>query len=178
MKKKMLLFLGVVLLIASGLVITGCGSNDQVTEKETSYTGVLYFANDAYAQTGDESLEHLIRVADYKFKCQEGRQYFYLIDVALRKVPEGLTGGVTCIDDKIAVNDVQVKDGTATVDLASGKMNSGSLTEAFVIGQIVNSLLGSFEEIDQVQFLVDGEKAESLMGHFDVRGPFTREMMK
>lgn len=174
MNKKISAFLALALLVVSMVFTVGCSSTNQETAKE--YTAVLYFTNNEYAQTGNEELDHLIRAGDFKFKSEEGRQYFYLVNVALRTVPDGLAGAGTCIDGKIVVNDVTAKDGIAIVDLAGANMNGGSLTESFVIGQIVDSLLGSFEELNSIQFLVDGEKAESLMGHFDVRQPFTREM--
>lgn len=174
MNKRIRSFLVFTIVVLAMLVITGCSNTEEKITKE--YAGVLYFANEEYVETGNEEIDRMIRMDDFNFQCEEGRQYFYLINVALRTVPEELTGADTCIDDKIVVNDVIVEDGIATVDLASGKMNGGSLTEAFVISQIVESLFASFEEVNRVQFLVDGKKAESLMGHFDVRGPFTREM--
>jgi len=116
----------------------------------------------------------MVIVKDYKLESEEGNQYMDLVNIGLRTVPEGLRGADTLIKDKIVFNGVSVDGGVATVDLAGATLNGGSLEESFVISQIVESLTASFEEIDSVQFLVDGEKAESLMGHFDVSTPFTK----
>ncbi len=47
------------------------------------------------------------------------------------------------------------------------------MQENFTIGQIVNSLV-ELDNIEKVQFLIEGEKAESLMGHFDILEPFEK----
>ena len=161
------------------LILAGCVSTEPEPPQDSSkeYSVKLYFANDAYVQTGNEELDQLVEVSSV-ITAEDENRYFELVNTGLRTIPEGTEGATTLIDDKIAVSSVSVEGGTATVDLQSGAMNSGSMTEAYVISQIVESLLGSFEEIDQVQFLVDGEVVESLMGHFDVSQPFTEGIYK
>ena len=172
MSKKWIGLMIVVLLLTGTMSFTGCGSTEEKVTKE--YNVTLYFANDEYVQTGDESLEQMVVVKDNKMESEEGNQYMALVDNALRTVPEGVEGADTLINDKIVFTGVSVEEGIATVDLAGETLNGGSLEESYVISQIVESLIASFEEIDSVQFLVDGEKAESLMGHFDVSEPLTK----
>jgi germination protein M len=171
MSKKLLGIIIFLLLMIGMMSLVGCSNTDVKTTNE--YNVILYFANDEYVQTGDESFEHMIVVKDFKLESEEGQQYMDLVNTALRTVPEGLENADTLIDDKIVFNEVSVEGGVVTVDLARASMSGGSLQESFVISQIVESLLGSFEEINSVQFLVDGEIAESLMGHYDVSKPFT-----
>lgn len=171
MKKKLIGLMVVVLLLTGTMSFTGCGGTEENGTNE--YNVTLYFANDEYVQTGDESLEQMVVVNDYKLESEEGNQYMLLVDTALRTVPEGVENADTLINDKIVFIGVVVEEGIATVDLAGETLSGGSLEESYVISQIVESLIDSFEEIDSVQFLVDGEIAESLMGHFDVSVPLT-----
>ena len=61
-----------------------------------------------------------------------------------------------------------VKDSIATIDVSKSALaGGGDLDEELFIGQIVKSLT-SFSEIDGVRFLVDGQEAESLLGHYDI----------
>lgn len=172
MSKKFIGLMIFVLLMTGMMSMAGCANTDEKATKE--YNATLYFANDKYVQTGDENFEHMVVVKDYKLESEEGKEYMDLVNIALRTVPEGLAGADTLIKDKIVFNEVNVDGGIATVDLAGATLNGGSLEESYVISQIVESLISSFEEIDSVQFLVDGKKAESLMGHFDVSTPFTK----
>ncbi len=171
MNKKIIGLLVFVLLLTGIMSLAGCGNTDEKVMKE--YNVTLYFANDEYVQTGDDSLEQMVVLKDYKLESEEGNQYMVLVDSALRNAAKEVEGADTLIVDKIVFNKVSVDGGIATVDLAGATLNGGSLEETYVISQIVESLIASFEEIDSVQFLVDGKKAETLMGHFDVSTPFT-----
>lgn len=64
-----------------------------------------------------------------------------------------------------------LKDGEAVVDL-SGSLQGGSLEEDVLVSSIVNTLL-SVDGIKSVSFTVNGESAETLMGHVDISNPFT-----
>ncbi|GFN34913.1 GerMN domain-containing protein [Tepidimicrobium xylanilyticum] len=128
----------------------------------------LYFANKEYIETGDESLEKLIpekRVIQYGDISLEE-----MIVKELMKGPESEELS-TVIPSNVKLLGVEVADGTAFVNFSSEGLYGGSLQEDFTIDQIVNSLveLGS---VDRVQFLVDGQKAETLMGHIEITEPF------
>ena len=45
------------------------------------------------------------------------------------------------------------------------------MQESFTISQIVNSLV-ELDSVERVQFLIDGQKGETLMGHFEISEPF------
>lgn len=171
MNKKLIGLLVFVLLMTGVMSLAGCGNTEEKKMKE--YNVTLYFANEEYVQTGDESLDPMVVLKDYKMESEEGSQYMVLVDSALRNAVKEVEGAETLISDKIIFNEVSVDGGTATVDLSGETLSGGSLEESYLISQIVDSLIDSFEEIKNVQFLVDGEHVESLMGHFDASAPFT-----
>ena len=76
--------------------------------------------------------------------------------------------------DKFDYSKSKLDGTTAVVDL-SGDLTGGSLDEDVLARSIVNSLL-SVKGIKAVEFTVNGEKAESLMGHVDISEPFTKNL--
>lgn len=128
----------------------------------------LYFVNSEYVETGDEDLEKLIseeRTIEYDGTSLE--------ETIVRNLMEGPEDDDldTLIPEEAELLDVEVSDGTASVNFAKVGMNGGSMQEVFTIDQIVTSLL-ELDNVDRVQFLLDGEKEESLMGHIEIMHPF------
>ena len=146
------------------------GNNEDEEDVPTESKEVtLYFANKKYADTADESLEKLIgekRNIKYSDISLEEA-----IIAELMKGPEDEDNLYTEIPPTAKLIDVKVEDSLASVNFASEGMNGGSMQEAFTINQIVASLL-ELDNIDKVQFLLDGEKTESLMGHYGIDQPF------
>ncbi len=70
--------------------------------------------------------------------------------------------------------------GTAYIDLSaavSGGDGRGSAwDELLAVYAVVNTLTQNFEEVRQVHFLVDGKEAQTLAGHIDISGFFTKRM--
>ena len=145
-------------------IIETTPKTNEKNEKEV----ILYFANKEYIETGDESLEQLVpekRIVKYgDISLEEA------IIKELMKGPENDKLN-TVIPTTIKLINVEVSDSIAFVNFAQEGLYGGSMEEDFTISQIVNSLL-ELDNVDKVQFLIDGEKAESLMGHFDVQEPF------
>lgn len=129
---------------------------------------VLYFVNNKYIDTGDENLEKLIpekRIIEYgDISLEEA------IVKELMKGPEN-DNLSTLIPTNVKLLGVEVSDNTAFVNFAQEGLHGGSMQEIFTIDQIVGSLL-ELDNVKKVQFLIDGEKAESLMGHLDTSEPF------
>lgn len=74
------------------------------------------------------------------------------------------------------INRIDVKDGVATVDIKKESlkgMSGGSTTEQLAVASIVNTLTDD-KAIQEVQFLLDGKKAETLNGHVDISKPLKR----
>jgi len=64
--------------------------------------------------------------------------------------------------------------GTLTIDADSqNQYNVGSSGEAMALDALKQTLF-QFPEVEKIVILVDGKKAESLMGHVDVTEPLTR----
>ena len=69
-----------------------------------------------------------------------------------------------------------MKGDTAVVDLDSGITRNfigGSTGEEFLINSVVDTLT-EFDEVKQVQFLIDGQEVETLAGHMDLSEPIKR----
>lgn len=80
----------------------------------------------------------------------------------------------TVIPNNVSILSVRTENDTAYVDVSSKELYGGSSQERFMIDGIIMSLT-ELENIKKIQFLIDGNKAESLMGHFTIEEPFTRE---
>lgn len=129
---------------------------------------VLYFANKEYIETGNEDLEKLIpekRVIEYgDISLEEA------IVEELIKGPEGENLS-SPIPSTAQLLSVELSEDTVYVNFAGEGMYGGSLQESFTINQIVASLL-ELDGVHKVQFLIDGEKTDSLMGHLEIEEPF------
>ena len=169
--KRILLVLFIMLFAFSA---AGCGGDKPEKEKadEIVYIVDLCYIDKEYAAAGNDDPLILRYYEKQHIFAKEGRQYLTLLDEILRGNVFGSDSITTMITDKIQFNSVVVKDGTAFVDLVGEGLAGSSFEEGLLISQIVNSLIGSFEEILRVQFLVDGEMAESLMGHYSADEPY------
>lgn len=76
--------------------------------------------------------------------------------------------------EKIDLNSVALADGTLTLDVhIPAEANLGAGGEAFAIDALKNTFF-QFEEVNAIQILIDGQQAESLMGHVTLEYPMTR----
>lgn len=146
---------------------------DEVVDPEPAIENrevTLYFVNDKYIETGDESLEKLIpetrKVELGNFSLEES------IVKALMAGPKS-EGVTTVIPSSAKLIGVEVADKTAFVNFAREGMFGGSLQETYTINQIVASLT-ELDTVDRVQFLIDGQKGDSLMGHYSLDEPFEK----
>lgn len=140
-------------------------SEEAEKEKEVE----LYFANTEYINTGDESLEKL--KTEKRIIKYDGMSLEEAIVRELLKGPVDKENLSSPINDTVNLLEVKVTDGTAYVDFASEGLTGGSIQEVFIINQIIKSLI-NLDTVNRIQFLVDGKKAESLMGHVSIDRPF------
>lgn len=136
---------------------------EEVKEKEVN----IYYTLEDYVVTGDESLEKLI---------PETRNIVYT-DTTLEEavMKETLTqptgdGLVNLIPSSVKLIDVKVEEDIVYINFAKEGMSGGSLEEILTIDQIVTTML-DLETVSKVQFLLDGEVSESLMGHISIDKP-------
>ncbi len=141
---------------------------DPEPEGETK-TVKLYFANQEYILTGDESLDAIISV-ERQVKIKD-RPIEEVILEELQNEPE--EEELTTIVEKVEVLSAEIAENTAYVNLSGENLHGGSLEESLILQQIVFSLT-ELEDVDRVQFLVDGSKRDSLMGHISIEEPLER----
>mgnify|MGYP000315471142 CR=1 FL=1 len=81
------------------------------------------------------------------------------------------------IPEGTKLRNFKVRDGIAYADF-SGEIRSrfpgGSRREELLVYSIVNTLT-QFPEIQKVQFLIEGEKADTIGGHMGINEPLARE---
>ena len=130
---------------------------------------VLYFANNEYILSGDEKLEWMLT---------EEKTITYGPEMSLEEAivrelmagPEDTERLSTGFPLSVELIGVETLDGTSYVDFKSEGLHGGSMEESYIISQTVESL-GGLDNVDRIQFLVDGQKAESLMGHISIEEP-------
>lgn len=74
------------------------------------------------------------------------------------------------------IKSITLKGDIAVVDLDGGIMKNfvgGSTGEEFLINSVVDTLT-EFDEVQRVQFLIDGQEVETLAGHMDLSEPLKR----
>ena len=131
---------------------------------------VLYYSNQEYILTGDESLDRVIPVK--KRVMVGGRPIEEILVLELQNQPEDDNLSTSLANLEILT--VERAENTAYVNISSDNLSGGSLTETLVLQQLVFSLT-ELDGVDYVQILVDGSKVESLMGHFSTFEPLTRD---
>lgn len=147
-----------------------CNGETKPIEETRDVT--LYFANNEYILTGNEELEKLVpenRTIEIKDTTVEAA-----VVAELQKGTENPDLS-TLIPETTKIIDVTRTDDTVFVNFDRDGLNGSSLEESFTINQIVASML-ELEGVHKVQFLVDGEITESLMGHFGAEEPFDHTM--
>lgn len=138
-------------------------------EKDDTVAVKIYYANHEYIENGNEDLDHIIEV-DREVKIDTKSVEEAILE-ELQKDPED--DNLTTLLGRLEVISVETKDNTAYLDLSSENLNGGSMEEALILQQIVYSLT-DLKDVDAVQILVDGSKAETLMGHITIEEPLTR----
>ena len=72
------------------------------------------------------------------------------------------------------------KTGTTYVDMTKAfrdRHPGGSKSEMLTIYSIINSLILNISDIHSVKILIEGNEAETLAGHIDLRHPYKADML-
>lgn len=169
---KRLIYFSLLLTLISFTACTRPPQNEELPAppaiNETEVT--LYYANRAYAETGDENLEKLIPIKR-TLRTEDENLHMSILN-ELKKAPDD-NDIATELFPQITFIGVEIENNIANIDISSENLNGGSLQEFFLISQIVYTFT-ELEGIDKVQFLVDGKIRESLMGHFSSTKPIGR----
>lgn len=137
---------------------------EETKEEEVS----IYYTSEDYVLTGDESLVKLV---------PETRNVIYsdtILEEAVMKellTKPSSVGLVNSIPSSVKLIDVKVEEDTVYINFAKEGMSGGSLEESLTINQIVTTML-DLKTVSKVQFLLDGEISESLMGHVMINEAF------
>ena len=98
-------------------------------------------------------------------------------EAVLRELFKGTqnTDFTNVVPDTVKINSCTVKSGVCTVDLSIDFIEiQGTAAQEMAMYSIVNTLC-EMEEVDKVQYLIEGEKVE-LFGYFDLASPFEADM--
>lgn len=145
-------------------------AKDEKDAEEKSYNVTLTYPSTAYIVDGDEDNK---KVTEQVTVTATKDDVITKVLDQLSQAPE--TEGAEPVGlDRFDYSKSKLDGTTAVVDL-SGDVTGGSLDEDVLARSIVNSLL-SVDGIKAVEFTVNGEKAESLMGHVDISEPFTKNL--
>lgn len=142
----------------------------------TGYTAkhrvIAVFINQLFLNTGKGEVVMEVETE----AAGSGRTELYTAALNLlreRKKPEA-EGAVTAFRNEFRINNITEADGDVVVDFSSRRLMGTEAEERMLIAQIVGTLTRSFDEVRSVSFTVDGEAAETLMGHVDITDRFTQ----
>ena len=132
--------------------------------EEASQTIKVYFS--------DDQAENLVE-RELDIELAEGESLEAKVLESLKAKPED-ENVFNIVGEEIKFNSVIVEEKIATVDISSKSLEGSSTEEIFLKDGIVAALT-SLDSVGGVKFLVDGEEAETLMGHLDVSHVVTKE---
>ena len=138
--------------------------------QEDEVTITVYYANNDYIMTGDDSSGKIIPVEKHVSVGDKAIEEMIVAELQMEPGEEKLTTLLANLN----VLSVDTVEGIAYVDISGEQLSGGSLMESMILLQLVYSLT-ELDEVEAVQVLVDGSKADSLMGHIEIREPLTRE---
>lgn len=143
---------------------------DKKDGEEQSYKVTLTYPSSDYIVNGDEENKKVTEQVTIDASKDD------IVNKVLEQLAQSpkAEGAESVGLDKFDFSKSKLDGTTAVVDL-SGDLSGGSLEEDVLARSIVNSLL-SVDGIKAVEFTVNGEKAESLMGHVDISEPFTKNL--
>lgn len=153
--------------LSSGKPLGALGKEDIVTDRSQVHnnktTLTLYF--------GDKEAMYLVAEArQVEIKEGEKREKVVVEELIKGPVNEKL---VALFDPEVKVLSTETKNGVCFVNFSGeivSKPRGGSALELLMVYSVVNSLC-ELEEVDKVQFLVEGKKIEHL-AHMDMSQPF------
>ncbi len=178
MKRNIKLFLLAILVILSVVSLMGC-SGTKKAEKTPETNPVPKVAPQPQSQPemvkltlffGDKNAEFL--QPEQRQVSEDGKTLPELLLQELIKGPQ-LEGLNQTIPQGTKLLSLEIKQGVAKVNLsqdAQTKHWGGTAGEMMTVYSIVNTLT-QVPEISKVQFLLEGQKLESIWGHLDTTEP-------
>lgn len=140
---------------------------DSKENEAKTYSVKLVFPSEDYIVNGNEENKTVTQKTDI---TADNKTIVTKVLDALAGTPSAEGAEPTGLD-KFDYSKSTLDGSKAIVDL-SGDVSGGSLEEDVLVSSIVNSLL-SVDGIKSVSFTVNGQSAETLMGHVDITQDFT-----
>ncbi len=174
MKRQQLIGLFLSSLLILALLITGCTPAEKIDDSNNTQPSTtaeqaeltLYFADEGAA--GLVAEQRTVKIENLE----------ELPSVVVQELIAGPKGNnlYPTIPPETRLLSLKVEDGTAMVDFSQDiitKHWGGSAGETMTLMSLVNSLT-ELSNIERVQILVEGEKVDSLLGHWDTSQPLER----
>ena len=172
--KKLIIFV----LIASVCMFAGCGKNNTVSNEIPSDSKVSEKTDKI-----EETTEIVLYYPDNQgvFLCKEQRQIpaensenpEYVLRELIKGTEDEKLSEV--IPDTVQINSCLAEDGLCTVDFSKEFFEiQGTASQEMAIYSVVNTLC-EFENIDSVQFLIDGQKMD-MFGNYDFASAFEADL--
>lgn len=193
MKNKSMIFMLLIFIITIMFTLSGCIQYDKPTptpspDQEEGEEKVvvdpkpkgenkeitLYFMDKSIIETGQGDYSKLIK--ETRTIMVDDRPIEQIILEELQNGPKS-EEATTMFRKELQIISVEEVDGTAYVNLSSQNLQGGSLEETGILFQVGYSLT-ELDNIDKVQFLVDGTKRETLFGHYEIQEPWSRNMLE
>ena len=161
-------------IVSAVALVVSCGNGDPNPSQSTSPTPTSTETNAVFYFVADTPLG---------FKLfQETHVVNTLQPIAIEALNRLVDGSESPIDPDYTnlwgngscVSGLTIVDELATVDFGKVSLNVGSSAEIMAIEQIVWTLTANNPAIEKVRFTLNGEPMESLAGHVDTTGTFTR----
>ncbi|CAC9925729.1 hypothetical protein PEPNEM18_00596 [Aedoeadaptatus nemausensis] len=140
---------------------------DAKDNEAKAYSVKLIFPSEDYIVNGNEENKTVTQKTEI---TADSKTIVTKVLDALAAAPSAEGAESTGLD-KFDYSKSTLDGSKAIVDL-SGDVSGGSLEEDVLVSSIVNSLL-SVDGIKSVSFTVNGQSAETLMGHVDITQDFT-----
>lgn len=145
----------------SGGTSTGNGNEATAPEAKTESIKVYY--------TDPELMELVEGTANISYK-EDDEKY----EAAYKALQKSDNAEMIPLWEKIELNSLKFENGALTIDVTvPDEANLGAGGESFAVDAIKKTFF-QFDEVKSLQLLVDGQQAESLMGHVDLENPMTR----
>ena len=129
----------------------------------------IWIPNVEYISTGDDSLDKLIRVEVVSVSEEEESDKYMRMLKTLNKCGDSPIQVVEFKSAKLNGNVLEIDMADAT-ELGI----SSTTTEFLILEQVCMTMFEHFEEVQSIQFKVDGKIVESFLGHVDISQEFKR----
>ncbi len=182
-KKKLSIFIAVLLVMATGFALSACEDyHEEMQDVKLAFVKEeIHYGEDDYMLSSANLyviVQAKIEAEDYNGNDKYEEVLEMLNADEYKKYVTGNQKLLTMYRDDLDIESASFNNGTVTVDFDPENLNGSALEESALIGQMVLTLTNTFPEVKYVQFTVNGQAVDSLMGHIDTAEPFTADQFE